>query len=105
MGARQRPSLTPPVFATCTEGSASFTTLAPVETDAIVKAAASALNVTTGTIAVVDRAGDILAVFRQPGASAANDDQAAGVARTAAFFSHNMAPLSSRTVRFISQVH
>ena len=27
------------------------------------------------------------------------------MARTAAFFSHNMAPLSSRTVRFISGVH
>src|SRR5213075_3159043 len=75
------------------------------ETDAIVKAAAAALNVNTATIAVVDRAGEILGVFRQPAAGAANDDQAVGVARTAAFFSHDMAPLSSRTVRFISGVH
>src|SRR5437870_508893 len=111
LGARQRPSLTPPPFQVCFEGTIgdtpaqSFTTLTPVETDAIVKAAASALNVSTATIAVVDRAGGILAVFRQPAAVAANDDQAVGVARTAAFFSHNMAPLSSRTVRFISGVH
>ncbi len=103
--ARQRPSLTPPAFSTCDEGSGTFQTLTPVETDAIVKAAASALNVNTATIAVVDRAGNILALFRQPAAGAANDDQAVGVARTAAFFSHNMAPLSSRTVRFISGVH
>src|SRR5947207_9103920 len=103
--------LEPPAFATCSEGATgdvpaqSFTTLTPVETDAIVKAAASALSVNTATIAVVDRAGRILALFRQPAAGAANDDQAVGVARTAAFFSHNMAPLSSRTVRFISGVH
>src|SRR5262249_44746972 len=105
LGARQRPSLTPPPFSTCDEGSGTFQTLTPVEVDAIVKAAASALNVSTTTIAVVDRAGDILALYRQPAAGAANDDQAVGVARTAAFFSHNMAPLSSRTVRFISGVH
>src|SRR5438105_10961456 len=95
----------PPPFSVCNEGSGSFATLAPVETDGIVKAAASALNVNTATIAVVDRAGRILALFRQPAAGPANDDQAVGVARTAAFFSHNMAPLSSRTVRFISGVH
>src|SRR5207249_279349 len=76
-----------------------------VETDAIVMAAASALNGNTATIAVVDRAGVVHALFRQPAAGAANDDQAVGIARTAAFFSHNMAPLSSRTVRFISGVH
>src|SRR5262245_42861569 len=105
LGARQRPSQTPPAFSVCDEGSGSFQTLTPVETDAIVKAATAALNVSTATIAVVDRAGNILALFRQPAAGAANDDQAVGVARTAAFFSHNMAPLSSRTVRFISGVH
>jgi uncharacterized protein GlcG (DUF336 family) len=105
LGARQRPSLTPPPFSLCTEGGASFSSLTPAEVDAVVKAAAAALNVNTATIAVVDRDGQVLAVFRQPAAGAANDDQAAGLARTAAFFSHNMAPLSSRTVRFISGVH
>jgi uncharacterized protein GlcG (DUF336 family) len=95
----------PPPFATCTEGGAPFTTLTPVDVDTIVKAAAAALNVNTATIAVVDRAGRPLGVFRQPAAGTANDDQAVGVARTAAFFSHNMAPLSSRTVRFISGIH
>jgi uncharacterized protein GlcG (DUF336 family) len=111
MGAGRRATVTPPPFSTCFEGAIgdgptqSFTTLTPLESDTIVRAAAAALNVNTATIAVVDRAGRVLALFRQPAAGAANDDQAVGVARTAAFFSHNMAPLSSRTVRFISGVH
>lgn len=57
------------------------------------------------TIAVVDRAGRVLALYEKSGASAGNRDLAIGVARTAAFFSHNQAPLSSRTVRFISGIH
>ncbi|HYS56143.1 MAG TPA: heme-binding protein [Thermoanaerobaculia bacterium] len=107
----------PPVPAAgppCSEGSIGdggvtaaqvFGPLSAAEVDAIIHGAASALSSATATIAVVDRAGRVLAVFRQPGASNENDDQAVGVARTAAFFSHNMAPLSSRTVRFISGVH
>jgi uncharacterized protein GlcG (DUF336 family) len=97
--------------AQCTDGAIgsatpeTFAALSAGEVDAIVKAAASALNVDTATIAVVDRAGRVLGVFRQPRASANNDDLAVGTARTAAFFSHDMAPLSSRTVRFISGVH
>src|SRR5262249_37750312 len=102
---RRRVADVPPPFSTCSEGSGAFATLTAVEVDAIVIAAASALNVGTATIAVVDRPGRVLALYRLPGAGAANDDQAVGVARTAAFFSHNMAPLSSRTVRFISGVH
>src|ERR1051325_5420620 len=105
LGQRRRVVDSPPAFLVCNEGSGSFQTLTPFEIDSVVKAAASALNVNTATIAVVDRPGRILALFRQPAAGAANDDQAVGVARTAAFFSHDMAPLSSRTVRFISGVH
>src|SRR6185436_13052642 len=92
---------------TCDEGSGPFQSLSASEVDAIVRAAARSLDVNTLTIAVVDRAGRPLAIFRKAGvvANPANDDLAAGVARTAAFFSHNMAALSSRTVRFISGVH
>jgi len=92
---------------TCDEGSGPFQSLSASEVDAIVRAAARSLDVNTLTIAVVDRAGRPLAIFRKAGVAAnpANDDLAAGVARTAAFFSHNMAALSSRTVRFISGVH
>jgi uncharacterized protein GlcG (DUF336 family) len=95
----------------CSEGAIgdgaaqSFAALAAPEVEAIVGAAASAVDVDTATIAVVDRAGRVLALFRQPRATGADDDRAVGLARTAAFFSHDQAPLSSRTVRFISGVH
>jgi len=82
-----------------------FDALHPEEVDSIVMAAAAAIDRGPKTIAVVDRTGVPLAVWRDAGADPANDDLAVGVARTAAFFSHNMAPLSSRTVRFISGIH
>jgi uncharacterized protein GlcG (DUF336 family) len=66
-------------------------------------------------IAVVDRGGAILAVYQKPnapttsignfGAPVNSMELAVGLARTAAFFSNNQAPLSSRTVRFISGIH
>jgi uncharacterized protein GlcG (DUF336 family) len=66
-------------------------------------------------VAVVDRAGNILAVFETPGAPTTSignfgqtvpaDELAVSLARTAAFFSNDQAPLSSRTVRFISGIH
>jgi len=66
-------------------------------------------------IAVVDRLGRILAIYHAPsapatsignfGASVDTDNLAVSLARTAAFFSNDQAPLSSRTVRFISSVH
>jgi uncharacterized protein GlcG (DUF336 family) len=74
-------------------------------------------------IAVVDRVGNVLGVFRKTGApqqvfgnfaeestffTATKQDAvevAIALARTAAFFSNNQAPLSSRTVRFISGIH
>ena len=83
----------------------TFNSLSQAEATAIVNAAAAALNVDTATIAIVDRTGRPIALFRQPNALASNDDVAFGVARTAAFFSNSQAPLSSRTIRTISQVH
>jgi uncharacterized protein GlcG (DUF336 family) len=66
-------------------------------------------------IAVTDRLGNILALFRKTGApanatgnfglSVSADELAVALARTGAFFSNDQAPLSSRTVRFISGVH
>ncbi|HEX2836395.1 MAG TPA: heme-binding protein [Thermoanaerobaculia bacterium] len=94
-------ALTPLAQVTC-DGAPSLT---PSEVDAIVRAAAKSLSDDTLTIAVVDRAGRPLALYRKPSANPLNDDAAVGVARTAAFFSHNMAPLSSRTVRFLSGIH
>jgi uncharacterized protein GlcG (DUF336 family) len=95
----------PPTQVTCADGGTVALSIAAAEVDTIVRAAARALADNTMTIAVVDRAGRPLAVFRKSGANPANDDLAVGVARTAAFFSHNQAPLSSRTVRTLSGIH
>ncbi len=86
----------------CSDGGLS---LAANEVDTIVRTAAKAVPDPTMTIAVVDRAGRVLALYEKSGALAGNRNLAVGVARTAAFFSHNQAPLSSRTVRFISGIH
>ena len=84
------------------------------DVQAIVQAAVNAVNVDM-VVAVVDRAGFVLGVFRTqnaPATAVANfgqtleaNDVALGLARTGAFFSNDQAPLSSRTVRFISGIH
>jgi uncharacterized protein GlcG (DUF336 family) len=80
----------------------------------IVQAAVNSANVDM-VVAVVDRAGFVLGVFRTqngPATAVGNfgqaldaNDAAVALARTGAFFSNNQAPLSSRTVRFISGIH
>jgi uncharacterized protein GlcG (DUF336 family) len=80
----------------------------------IVQAAVNSVNADM-TVAVVDRAGFVLGVFRTQNApSTANgnfgqlqdaNEVAIALARTSAFFSNDQAPLSSRTVRFISGIH
>jgi uncharacterized protein GlcG (DUF336 family) len=81
----------------------------------LIQAAAQAADPNTMVIAIVDRAGNILAVYRKPGAPTLaqgnfgaqvdTSELAGSLARTAAFFSNDQAPLSSRTVRFISGIH
>jgi uncharacterized protein GlcG (DUF336 family) len=67
-------------------------------------------------VAVTDRGGNVLGVFDKGGLAGTMvvgnfgalvpiEDQAVGLARTASFFSNDQAPLSSRTVRFISGIH
>jgi uncharacterized protein GlcG (DUF336 family) len=80
----------------------------------IVQAAVNSANVDM-VVAVVDRAGFVLGVFRTqnaPVTAVGNfgqtldaNDVAVALARTGAFFSNDQAPLSSRTVRFISGIH
>jgi uncharacterized protein GlcG (DUF336 family) len=80
----------------------------------IVTAAVNSVNVDM-VVAVVDRAGFVLGVFRTQNAPATTignfgqaqnaNDVAIALARTGAFFSNDQAPLSSRTVRFISGIH
>ena len=88
--------------------------LTAAEVQSIATAAAASVNVPL-VIAISDRRGVILAVYQTTGApatAASNfgetvpaDEEAAALARTAAFFSNDQAPLSSRTVRFISSIH
>lgn len=85
----------------CADGPA----LVAAEVDALLRAAASALSSPGLTAAVVDRAGAVLGLYSRAAAPAAQADEAVGLARTAAFFSNNQAPLSSRTVRYVSGIH
>jgi uncharacterized protein GlcG (DUF336 family) len=72
---------------------------------AIVNVAASALGDSSLSVAVVDRTGAILAAYARENAGERGPDYAVSVARAGAMFSHDQAPLSSRTVRFISGKH
>lgn len=88
--------------------------LTSTDVQAIVQATASSVSVPL-VISVVDRAGNVLAVYRKTNAPATGvgnfgrssdaSELAVGLARTAAFFSNDQAPLSSRTVRYISGIH
>src|SRR3989442_10783566 len=88
--------------------------LTATDANEITRRAAESIDATTMVIAVTDRQGEVLAVFRKPDAPAtvtgnfgppvAANDFAVSLARTASFFSHDQAPLSSRTVRFISGI-
>src|SRR6204780_5056399 len=90
-------------------------TLSQADVQMVVQAAATAAQSDAMAIAVVDRMGRILAVYVGPSAPATSPgnfgaaiptaDLAVALARTGAFFSNDQAPLSSRTVRFISGIH
>ena len=94
---------------------AAASALSALDVQNIVQAAAQAAASTSMVIAVVDRGGSVLAVYREPsaastavgnfGANVNVNDLAVALARTAAYFSNDQAPLSSRTVRFISGIH
>jgi len=93
----------------------TFQPLTQAEVTQIVTAAAVSAAADTMVIAIVDRQGKVLGVFRKPNAPSLAlgnfsnmedaNDVAAELARTGAFFSNNQAPLTSRTVRFISGIH
>lgn len=72
---------------------------------ALLNAGAAAINSPTLSVAVVDRGGRILGVMRRGGSASVGPDVAVTTARAAAMFSNKDAPLSTRTVRFISGIH
>lgn len=75
------------------------------DVQAVLTIAATAIGDDTLAAAVVDRTGNILGVFARRGAGERTPDIAVSLARTAAMFANDQAPLSSRTVRFISGIH
>src|SRR5688572_6458976 len=75
------------------------------DVNAVLVIAATALGDDTLSAAVVDRTGNILGVYRRPGTAEQSPDIAVTLARAAAMFANDQAPLSSRTVRFISGIH
>src|SRR4029079_11939083 len=79
--------------------------LTRAEVTAVIRAAANAIGENTMAIAVVDRVGRVLGVYGRPGADPFTPDTAVTVARVGANFSNKDAPLSSRTIRFISGIH
>jgi uncharacterized protein GlcG (DUF336 family) len=105
-GANSAPVSAPPV--------AMGQALQIADVQKIVQAAVNSANVDM-VVAVADRAGFVLGVFRTqnaPTTALGNfgraldaNDVAVALARTGAFFSNDQAPLSSRTVRFISGIH
>lgn len=56
-------------------------------------------------IVVVDRPGNVLAIYRRSRTQDADVEKALSLARSGAFFSNQRTPLSSRTVRAISRVN
>jgi uncharacterized protein GlcG (DUF336 family) len=114
-------SLSLPSFTAAQTCDPATPPLCASEVEAIITRAITVLDQPL-VVAVVDRVGNPLGVFRKTGAPthvAGNfsgeallnnplydaGEVAVSLARTAAFFSHNQAPLSSRTVRFISGIH
>ncbi|MBL8795917.1 MAG: heme-binding protein [Planctomycetia bacterium] len=89
--------------------------LTAAEVEQLLDRAAAATPSEDGIIAIVDRGGRILGVRTEdnvnvatPGLDAANSlifaiDGALALARTGAMFGNNQAPLTSRTIQFISQ--
>src|SRR5216117_3446165 len=75
------------------------------EVASVIEAAVQADSSNDFFVVVVDRAGRILGAWQKPRATLESAERALSLARTGAFFSNDQAPLSSRTVRFISGIH
>lgn len=94
--------------------SSAATPLSTADVQLVVQSTAQSINVPS-VVAVSDRAGNILAVFETTGAPTTavgnfgatvdSRELAVALARTAALFSNDQAPLSSRTIRYISGIH
>jgi uncharacterized protein GlcG (DUF336 family) len=103
-----------PVTATTSTSTSAAQLLTAADVQQVVQKSAESVDAAV-TIAVTDRSGNILAIYEKAGAPATTTgdfgatvstrELALSLARTASFFSNDQAPLSSRTVRYISGVH
>jgi uncharacterized protein GlcG (DUF336 family) len=84
---------------------ASDQQLTAAEVQSLALSAAQAAGGPRLAVAITDRAGRVLAIFRRPDTTDAGVEQALSLARTGAFFSSQGTPLSSRTIRAISRVN
>lgn len=95
-------------WASRAQGPAAVDPVVPLtaeDVQRVAESAAAAIADSPQAVAVTDRAGRLLAVYRKATATEGASEEALGLARTSAFFASDEAPLSSRTVRFISGVH
>ena len=80
--------------------------LTAAEVNTIITQAVASIDDPDMVVAVVDRIGNILAVYSNANPSNPDHDNlAVSLARSSAFFSNAQAPLTSRTVQFISAEH
>jgi len=104
----------PPAMLPPQQGQEPEPTFSAVEVQAIIQAAVNSVNIPV-VVAVTNRVGTPLGVYSTLNAPTQGHgnfnqlvsapDLAVALARTGAFFSNDQAPLSSRTVRFISGIH
>ncbi len=93
------------------QAQSSVQILSQADVLAVLAAGAGALSDPGLAVSVVDRTGTILGVYQRNRAAIValplppQVDLSIALARTGAFFSNDQAPLSSRTVRFISGIH
>jgi uncharacterized protein GlcG (DUF336 family) len=110
---RTAPALIAGEFAPLSVPTSPPVVLEPAQVSILLERAAAASASDDGIVAVVDRNGTILGVRVEGNVSPAVTgnpttltfaiDGAVALARTAAFFANNTAPLTSRTVQFLSQ--
>ena len=79
--------------------------LSASEVRSVVTSTALAVAGENLAVVVVDRAGNVLAVYRRSTTQDADVEKALSLARSGAFFSNQRTPLTSRTVRAISRVN
>ncbi len=104
-------TMTPSPSPTATPAQQASAVLTAADVNSFVQATAASVNVPL-VIAVTDRSGNTLAIYKKANAPATSignyglveqsDQVAVSLAMSAAFFSNDQAPISTRTIRYMS---